>query len=193
MPPPGRQNRPLVLLDACVLINLHATGRIEEMLAALPYRFAVARYVLEEETLSVLSGQDAQGRAVPEPIRLGSLVEAGLLEVLQVTSPAEQRALVRFAIDLDDGEAHTCALAVVRGGRVATDDRKARRVLASSQTADPPPLRTSDLLVAWSRAEEVSEDDLRQALLAVTRSARFLPPRDDPHAEWWRRRLEEDP
>ena len=40
-----------VFLDACCLINLFASGRAEEILAGLPHRFAVARYVVEDDTL----------------------------------------------------------------------------------------------------------------------------------------------
>jgi len=127
----------LVLLDACCLINLFATGRTEEILQALSYRFAVARYVVEEEVLEIDAEEadptaaSGEGRVSLHPL-LAELVEKGILEQLDVDSEEEQGELLRFAAELDDGEAHTSALALVRGASVATDDRKAIRVLRSA-------------------------------------------------------------
>src|SRR5436305_9461663 len=101
----------LVLLDACCLINLLATGRCEEILRRLPYRFATSRLVATREVLSQ---------------RLESMESLALLDL---ATEDEVAGFVRFAAELDDGEASVCALAVVGHGTVATDDRKALRVL----------------------------------------------------------------
>ena len=105
----------LVFLDACCLINILAAGCARELLAASRYRFGVARYVVDHKVLET-----------------APLLEEGLLQVFDVSSAREERELVRFAMELDDGEAHTGALAIVRDARVATDDEKAIRVLRSA-------------------------------------------------------------
>lgn len=142
----------LVFLDACCLINLFATGRAEEILQALPHRFAVARFVVEEEILEIDAEEGTEasasesGRVSLHPL-LADLVEKGGLEKLDITSEEEEPELVRFTAELDDGEAHTCALATVRAARVATDDKKAIRVLRSAWEGqgqeEEPVLRTS--------------------------------------------------
>lgn len=184
----------LVFLDACCLINLVATGRVEEILTALPYRFAVARYVVEEEVLEI--GAEEGTVASPSESRrmslhplLADLVEKDVLEKLDVTSEEEEIELVRFAAELDDGEAHTCALALVRGARVATDDRKAIRVLRSAWESrgqeEEPVLRTSEFLFSWARGHGLAEPEMGQLVQAIGRRASFFPPRNDPHFKRW--------
>lgn len=188
----------LVLLDACCVINLFATGRAEEILGALPYRYAVARYVAEEEVLEIDTEAQAESAETDESVRMSLrssirvLVENGSLELLDVASPEEHRQLVRFAVHLDDGEAHTFALAFVRAARVATDDKKAIRVFREAWTASEGPrddsdpcISTSELLFQWADAREIEDSDLARVVRAIARRASFLPPRNDPHAERW--------
>jgi predicted nucleic acid-binding protein len=115
--------------------------------------------------------------------RIAALVAQGDLEEFDIQTPAEQRELVRFALQLDDGEAHTCALAVVRGGCVATDDRKAIRVLG--EILEQPCLHTSQLLRQWAEQERVPHEELARLLRSIARRASFLPPRADPNFQWW--------
>jgi hypothetical protein len=127
-------------------------------------------------------------RASNHPL-LTELIDEGTLEQLEPTGERELRELVRFAAQLDDGEAHTCALAIVDGGRVATDDRKAIRVVSETWRergeSTEPVLRTSDLLFAWFDAGEVSEPEICRILRAVAQRASFSPPREDPHHRRW--------
>src|SRR4051812_35969525 len=59
--PPSDQ---LVLLDACCLINLFATGLIERILGALPYTFAVADIVARESLFVQLAADIDDGEAM---------------------------------------------------------------------------------------------------------------------------------
>lgn len=191
----------LVLLDACCLINLLATGRAEDILRALPHRWAVARYVVEAEVLEIeedaKQGSDPDRRRVPLSPLLTELVEKGLLEELDVDSPEEEAELVRFAADLDDGEAHTCALATVRSGRVATDDKKAIRILRSAWTArgkeSEPVLHTSEILFAGADTQGIGNSDLARIVRAIARRASFFPPRSDPYFDRWMELLQARP
>jgi predicted nucleic acid-binding protein len=183
----------LVLLDACCLINLFATGRAEEILESLPYGFAVARYVAEDEVVEV--GAEGEERVSLHPL-MRALIDKKILKQLAVSSSEESRHLVRFAVDLDDGEAHTCALAFIRNARVATDDKKAIRVLSKTwRERDPssdhrdPFIRTSKLLFEWADAEGIEEAELAQIVRAVGRKASFIPPRNDPHFDRWMKLL----
>ena len=106
------------------------------------------------------------------------------------------RWLLRFAAELDDGEAHTCALALVRGASVATDDRKAIRVLRSVWKSHgqqkEPVLRTSELLFSWARKEGIGAPDLARIVRAIARRASFFPPKDDPYFKRWMELLERE-
>lgn len=184
----------LVFLDACCLINLVATGRVEEILKALPHRFAVARYVVEEEVLEIDAEEGTEasatesGRVSLHPL-LAELIDKGVLEKFDIQSEEEEAELVRFAAELDDGEAHTCALASVRGARVATDDRKAIRVLRGDREDqgkdEEPVLRTSELLLSWAREHGLGDPEIGQIVQVIARRASFFPPRNDPHFERW--------
>jgi len=190
----------LVFLDACCLINLFATGRAEEILTDLPCRFAVARYVAQEEVLEIGSGKDDDpSRPDAERVTLRPLIrdlfEREILEELDVTSQEEERELVRFATQLDDGEAHTFALAVGRDAYVATDDRKAIRVLTSicgEQGREPLVCRTSELLFSWAGLRGIGESELAWIIKAIARRASFIPPKDDPWCDRFMKLLRHD-
>ncbi len=169
----------LLLLDACCLINLFATGRIQEILQTLPYDFATSRLVATKEILSIAQTGET-GREVMSPERLESLN----LAILDLSSEEEIAGFVRFAIDLDDGEASICALAVTRGGAVATDDRKALRLL-DGLTHRVSVVQTPELVHEWARLSRAPQGEIGQILRAVRQRARFYPRRDAPEFDWW--------
>jgi hypothetical protein len=183
MPAKGREG-PLVLLDACCLINLLASGRCEQVLGRLPYRFATSRLVATQEILTLAQADEADGPLVREaisPARLESMEELALLDL---ATADEIAGFVRFAAELDDGEASVCALAIVREGTVATDDRKALRVLGRVAPGVPS-LQTPEILHAWAHLSRATEREIAETLLAVRRRGRFHPHRDAPRFDWW--------
>lgn len=174
---------PRLLLDACSLLNVYATRRIHDILAALPESVGVVE-AAAREILYVRrggSGEDADER---DPIDLTPLFANGMLQLLQVETNDEAASYVAFAAELDDGEAMTCALALHRGAAVATDDRKATRVLGA-RAPQVTIYTTAHLLKTWADTYGVSDSDLRAVLTAVRERARFVPPRWDPLQGWW--------
>lgn len=169
--------RPAVL-DACVLLNLIASGLpLNELAEAVELEFFVVTQV-EREVLW-LDPEDPDFQR--EEINLQELVEVGYLNIL-VLGDSELDRYVQLARELDDGEAATLAVAEARGFNIATDDRKALRVIA---TFDPPPLAigTPTILRAWAAGRENAE--VRAHLNRIERRASFLPPRSDPDRDWW--------
>lgn len=164
----------LLLLDTCCLINLFATGRLEEILSVLPYDLATSRFVAVNEVLSIAATDPAASR----------LEDFENLALLEMVSEGEMADFVRFAAELDDGEASICALAVSRKAIVATDDRKAIRVL---NRAHPwvPIVQTPELLYEWAHLSKPSKRDVMDVLGAVRTRARFYPRADAPRFEWW--------
>ena len=173
----------MVLLDACSVLNLAASRRMEQVIQCLDADIAIAEAVAKE-ALFVRRGGSGEDAHETDPVLLQPLIEAGHIEVISPETDAEFASYVRFAAQLDDGEAMTCALALERGYAVATDDRKALRVMREH---DPPiqSLTTSDLLRAWVARMQPSEAELIRVLTDIRERARFLPSRRDPHHGWW--------
>lgn len=192
---------PLLVLDACCAINLLASGVIDDVLSMLPYRFAVADLVAEREVLhlrpedpaprpdlseSYVPASRSDADAVVSTVTLNPLVQAGLLQVLTAEGPDELQTFVSLALQLDDGEALSAALAIHRRAVLVTDDRKALRVVGGAA----PGLelrRTSSLLKEWAEAADVDAERLRAVLTNVRQRGSFVPPRDDPERGWWER------
>ena len=165
------------MLDACCVINLLASGCEIAILAALPHRCGVVGRVLREEVLRV-GDREADGDRSLQP-----LADQGLLEVLELDGEEEEGTFITLAMNLDDGEAATGALAFHRSAILATDDAKAIRIL----TAAPYHLEivgTPWLLERWSHSG-VGPSDVRETLLRMQETGRFLPPKRDPLREWW--------
>ena len=185
----ARSGEPGIILDACCLLNLYASRQIEAILRAIPVRFAVSE-AAAAEVLYVLHGGGGQDARRREHVDLQPLIRAGLLDILSLETEVEKASFVRFAAELADGEAMTCALAVHREADVATDDRKAIRVLNSVA----PHVRvhtTASLLKWWAETEQPSERILKRVLTDVQERANFVSGRHDPLLPWWRDVLNE--
>lgn len=169
----------VLLLDACVTINLLATDRLDEIAASLNLSFVVAEQVAAEvgHLREVVDGE-----VVVTPIDLQKQVAAGFLQILQL-SPVELPTYVELADLVGDGEAATIAVALHRKLLLATDDRKARRICAERRLAEP--RRTLDLLHAYADVAVLDSETCREMLTMVRRRASFLPPRADPWRDWW--------
>lgn len=168
--------------DACVVINLVATGRSVEILAANDYRLLVLRAVADELGYLDIVGSEPVER---ELIDLAPLVSAGSALVVDLVSE-ELEQFVIFARDVDDGEAAALAVAHRRDLRIATDDRKAQRV-ASQAEPSIGIIRTSELLRTWSESVELAE--VSQVLRAIRDRAHYIPRTSDPNYAWWIRLL----
>ena len=181
----------LLLLDACCAINLLASSAADEILQALPHEVAVARLVFEREVLYVraedgevpVETEVAHPEEVGVELSLRPLADQGLLHVLEPETHEEHATWVDLALQLDDGEAMTGALAIHRNALLATDDRKAIRVLGQ-RLPEHRILRTSELLKDWADGGAPTEG-VRDALEGIEHRASFRPPRGDPLAEWW--------
>ena len=185
-PPPKRHidlRRVDCFLDSCSLLNLFGSGRCEDILGAISGTAVIVDRVASETIYVYHGGQRSDARQ-RQPVNIPRLVEAGLLLVVGLETDAEAVTFVNLAAELDDGEALTCALAIHRGGAVATDDRKALRLLRDT-APHVPTYRTSELIKQWSDGVSLPGSDLRRLLIDVQERASFIPPRDDPLRGWW--------
>ena len=172
-----------LILDGSCLLNLYATERFGDI-AASREQVAVADYVLEEEALFIRREASADGEDDQLLVDLSPFVSEGLVEAMRLASPNEEATFVALAAIIDDGEAVTAALAVHRGCSVATDDRKARRVL-SERAPTVPLISTLDLVAQWAETMSVPLLELRTALERMRSGASYVPGPRDPRYQWW--------
>ena len=174
-----------LLLDASCLLNLYATGFLREIADTLPYQFAVADYVLEQEALHTWVPEPDETREERVPVDLSPLVREGQIHVMRLEHSEEELTFVDLAASIDDGEAMTGALAFHRGCSVATDDRKARRVIRE-WFPTVPLVSTLELLKLWAQAGSVSEVELQTAMKSMRAGASYVPGHRDSLYAWWR-------
>ncbi len=179
----ARVSRPTILLDACALINLLASGEIESILSATASEIMICAAVQKE---SLYLRSDDPHDQLPEPIHLDDFLRAGVFSVCDMEGEKEETLYVDYASQLDDGEAMSLAIANARGYSLATDDRKARRIFLESVGAKNRLISTSDLIRRWAERKSVSAIRLKSVLLSIQRRANFLLARSDTNFVWWR-------
>jgi hypothetical protein len=174
----------VVLLDACCLLNLYASGRLGEILTALPFRFAVAEAVVAEALYVIRKGSGSQ----PDekvPVELQPLFDRGVIERWQLETDDEASLHIAFAEKIDDGEAMTCALAVKRNACVASDDAKPIRILRE-RAPEVPRYSTLNILKAWADILAVPTSEIQAMLDTIGASAVYRPRANDPLYSWWK-------
>lgn len=168
-----------IILDACCVLNFAATGCFGEILRGLSCRFHVgSRARGEAQWLRV---PDADER---ERVDLESLFGMGLLEEQMLQQPREEALFVELGAALEDGEAEAAALAIMRGYALATDDRKARRVVLE-RTTDLRLYTTLEIIREWQICCAVTDAVIAAALGRMADRATYRPRRTDPLWDWW--------
>lgn len=170
-----------LLLDACIAINLAATGRSRDLEDVLGLKYLMVVPAAKECGSIELAGDLPIVRRAH-----GGGGQAFVAEVLWLIE-AEFGLYVELAADVDDGEAATAATAHHRSISAATDDRKARRVMKSLGLAEP--VGTPELLKDFEAAAGLSPRETGAMLREVRDRARFFARRNDPLHDWWEDRL----
>jgi predicted nucleic acid-binding protein len=172
-----------VLLDACVAINLLASGvPLVEFAEAFATRWATTRTAGGELLYLPASAAEDPLDEV-DGVSLEMIADEVALDVVEMT-PEEVDLFVAFAAEVDDGEASILAVAQQRGLRVATDDRKACRLGG----AFVPPIEvvgTTEIVKRWSAADSVRAAHTPAIVARIESRASFRPRRDDPNRDWW--------
>jgi predicted nucleic acid-binding protein len=172
-----------IIHDACIIINLFATGHARQILASLKSRHFICTAV-QKESLYLRAADPTHPL---EPVALDALISAGQIEIVTIASELEEQLYVDCASRLDDGEAMSMALAHARHLTLATDDRKCRRIFAETVGDPSRLLSTAGIVREWADQDRVPIAHLRAALRAVAARARFIPAAADPDYGWWTR------
>ena len=106
--------------------------------------------------------------------------------IQEVTASGDDLMLssVALASEMDDGEAMTCALAMHRQCDVATDDRKARRVL-SGRVPHVPIISTLAIVKRWAELSDITKVELKTILVHIWSGATYYPGEREPLYAWW--------
>lgn len=175
-----------LILDACCIINLYASGVIEAILRSITTSIAVAAYVRDKEALTVAC--ESPGGTAPqrEVIDLQPYIASGLLQVVSPETEEELDTFVNFAVHLDDGEAITGAIAFHRNWSIASDDGKALRFF-SQHAPDVQLITTPELIKHWVDTAHPASDVVCAALRNVRTRARYEPHRTHMLYDWWQK------
>lgn len=174
-----------IILDACCIINLYASGQIGNILQSIPKSVAIATYVRNEEALRISGGSNGGMASRYELINLQPFIDCGLLEVVSPSTEAESIAFINFAASLGgDGEAVTGAIALHRNWSIGSDDRKA----ISFFVRNAPQLQiisTLELIKHWVDTADPPFEVVRIALHNVLTRARYEPDVKHKLYYWW--------
>lgn len=166
-----------IALDADVLMNLLATDRLEEILAANGVRGILCPRTRTESVYLNPRSPDGERQIID----LGPHITAGALAEAELDEQ-ETATFIRFAAAVDDGEAQVLAVGRHRGLTVATDDRRARNVAAREGIGL---LSTPELVLRWAERSGRRAEEHRQMITDIEIRARFRPRLSDPSRQAW--------
>lgn len=171
-----------LVIDTSCLLNLLASGMGREVLEALEYGLIGTPH-LDREALYLVTGRDDAGAVIREPVDLEPLESAGLLSI----RPRDETTLdhlVDCAEHLTDADAAAVALAAAIELPLATDDARqvkvARRLFPALEIVS-----TLDILRQALPKLGLDDASLRTLARRIRSRASFLPPRSDPHRQWF--------
>jgi predicted nucleic acid-binding protein len=119
-----------------------------------------------------------------ERIDLQPFIENGMLETLAAESETEKLRYIELTLNLDDGEAESVAIAEARHFALATDDKKARKLILR-EGLKIELWSTCSLLRHWQSKCSVPEGDLSVVLKMIFARARYRPKSGHPDFIWW--------
>ncbi len=172
------------IVDACCLINLYASRKPVEIVRAFGREFFVPDRVSNEALTIRKPDEDDATKYLSEPIDLTEALGAGVIQECRIEGQAENEHLVRYAVQLDDGEAACLAIAKRRGGIIVTDDKKAIRLATAEQIVV---VTTSELVHHWAEAAKPKDDEVAEALRNIELFAHFRLGRSAKCYQWWTR------
>jgi predicted nucleic acid-binding protein len=170
-----------LIIDACVLINLLASGMIEQILRTASLESNICVIVRNE---SIFLRNEADITEIV-PLDIQPYIDNELIKICDLETVEEQELFVNIAAKLDDGEAMSIAIAISRKWDIATDDKKARRIFLENVQKEQKLTSTSSLIKEWAEAENISEQEIKELLSKIETSARFHPARSDANYQWW--------
>lgn len=177
----AKNQRDYLIIDACVLLNIIATGIVQEILNVVAQNSTIC-ILVKDESLYLRNEEDISEL---ESIDIDDLVNQNIIQICDCETINEQQLFVNLAATLDDGEAMSLAIALSRNWHLATDDKKARRIFTENSQDNQLLISTSDLIKEWVECENIDDLTIKSILLKVERKASFRPSKSDINLQWW--------
>lgn len=162
-----------LILDACCILNLCASGEFLRILKSLPAEIVVTTIVQEQELITLQHFPDFE-----------LAIQQGLLKVVDFASEEEKESFVNYTAIVDDGEAATFAIAVHRNWAIATDDKKAIAFI-KQESPNIQIFSTSEIIKHWSDSENINNSVLKTVLNDIRINGHYVPPKNDLLRNWW--------
>lgn len=172
-----------VVIDACCLLNLLATGREQDLVRACEIDLIISGQA-HGEALFLHTPPDADGVRSKHLASTERLRTAGRLQIRSLDTEPLIAAFVAWAAQLRDEDASCVALAGALGLPLMTDDGKERRI-ARAQFPRIDLISTLAVLDEAVRALALPEHELLGLVADLRWRGNFAPPRKDPLAPWY--------
>lgn len=169
----------MLLLDACSIINLYTTGRMDAIIDEEDSVYGMVSSV-QQEALAVRRGGSGEDAREFDPIDLSGMISRGALHVV-VPTEAELAVFVEISQQLGDGEALSVAVALARGYAIVTDDRIAVRVIAGRVPVYP----SLGIIKAWVERQHLPRAAITAMLRDLRQRGSYVPGRNHQLRPWW--------
>ncbi|MGL6075562.1 MAG: hypothetical protein ACRC8S_15515 [Fimbriiglobus sp.] len=174
---------PAVILDACGILNLYASGQFVPILTALGHEWFLPIAVERESQEYRQPDPNDPEKLIVMPIDLRPAIVAGVLSRCDCESDEEQSLYLQLASRIkDDGESMGLAIAKCRGWSILTDDKKARKIASEWGVRV---MSTPGVMKQWSEIVKPRDSELRAVLEAIERFANYRPGRGAENLDWW--------
>lgn len=178
-----------VILDACSVYSLYATGQFIPILECIPSQVYIASHV---ENVEVKQLYNPETNDCDIPIDLSLAKQKSLIMTTKPNAGIEALDAISFAaamrkkkINKNSGEAVSGAIAKSRGWAMVTDDVDATSFLAQ-QGLESSLTTTLHMLEFWANVASPLWSDIQQALQCIRLHARYgPPPKNHPLLAWW--------
>jgi len=171
-----------LVIDACCLLNLLASTLEHEIIEARALDLIGSTH-LRSEALYLSGPPDEDGIPKKEAIDLSHLETSGALRIEEAERIATG-PFIRCAEHLNDADAAAVALAVASQAPLATDDNRQRNV-TKRMYPEVELVSTLDLIRPAFEELHLSLEAQRRCARDIRRRASFLPPKRDPHRNWF--------
>lgn len=165
----------LLVLDACVAINLRATGRWRQIFAAAEHLPLMPEIALREVLYLFNDEGEREEAPLTDLQAAGDLLSCGL-------NSDQLDVMLAFAAKLGQGEAAAIAVATTRELPLATDDRAAQDAVDFGVDRR---LTTPQLLRRWAESGSPKSSEIFAAIKLIETRASFRPRSLDPDFDWW--------
>ena len=116
-------NHSHLVLDACCVLNLCASGHLIKILKSISAQVVVAEVVSSKELITLKRVEECIENDLDT---FEGAISQGIIEIEDFITESEQNDFINYAFQLgDDGESATFAIAANRNWAVATDDKRA--------------------------------------------------------------------